>query len=476
MDITKKSIREHALSLKSKEYSSKELTKAYIESIRQKDERLGAFLYVDEEAALLMAEDADRRLSKGDSSPLCGIPMALKDNICTRSLPTTCASRMLEGYFPPYNATAWERLSLAGCVLLGKTNMDEFAMGSDTKNSAFKKTLNPLDEKRSPGGSSGGSAAAVCAGEAAFALGSDTGGSVRTPSAFCGLVGMKPTYGRVSRYGLIAFASSLDQIGPITKTVWDNGAVLSAISGADPHDLTCCENPFIPDFEGFSCKGLKVGICTRLFSERVNEATKCASLAAAELLRSLGAEIVYTDIPSAPYATHAYYIISSAESSSNLARYDGLRYGKRTEKEYSSIGELYSLSRGEGFGQEVKRRILLGTFALCEGSYDDYYKKACAVRSLLKEDFGRAFNDCHIIISPTAPDTAPILSNEESPVETYLRDELGVLANMAGLPALTLPFSRDEKGLPIGVQLMGRAFSENLLYGVASILEKCAHK
>ena len=472
MSITDKSLYEHIDALDGKEYSALELTEAYLSEIKKKNEEIGAFLYFDEELSLSLARAADKRLSEGAHSPLCGIPFAVKDNICTRGMPTTAASKILSGFIPPYDATVIELLKGDGAVILGKTNMDEFAMGSTTEGSAFRITRNPIDTSLTPGGSSGGSAAAVSAGMAPFALGSDTGGSVRQPAAFCGCVGLCPTYGAVSRFGLIAFASSLDRIGPITKTCRDNAIVFSSISKGDSFDATLKGSDFLKKSIKADIRGLKIGIAEELFSDSIDPEVKNAVLGAIEKLKSLGCTTVNVSLPSSKYAAPAYYIISSAEASSNLARYDGIRFGNKTKADCKAIEEMYKKTRSEGFGKEVKRRIMLGTFVLSEDSYESYYKNACNVRSALREDFRNAFLDCDIIVSPAAPRTAYPLGSESDSVSLYMEDCLSAPASLAGLPSLSVPCGRSKKGLPIGMQITGPAFSEDLLFSAGIAFEE----
>ncbi len=478
-ELITRSISEHAEALERKEYSSAELTAAYLARIHEKDEEIGAFLTVTEEEAKEAARLSDERRAQGESlGMLDGIPTAIKDNICTRGVRTTCASRMLAEYIPPYHATVMEKLNGAGAVLLGKLNMDEFAMGSTTENSAIKLTRNPRDLSRVPGGSSGGSAAAVAAKEAPYTLGSDTGGSIRQPASFCGVVGMKPTYGSVSRYGLIAFASSLDQIGPLTSTVRDNALILNAIAGHDRRDATSLSRT-CPDFSsdlGKGVRGLRIGIVKQFFGSGISDDVKTAVLAAAEVYRSLGAELVHISMPSVDYALAAYYVISSAEASSNLSRFDGVRYGYRAG-DFEDMDGLYCRSRSEGFGAEVKRRIMLGTFALSSGYYDAYYKKALKVRSLVMSDFAAAFENCDLILSPVSPTVAyKIGEKSEDPLQMYLGDAYSVPVNIAGLPALSLPCGTGEGGMPVGMQLIGKEFSEPLLYRVGDALETALRK
>lgn len=473
-ELTHRSVAEHAEALRKQEYSSVELTEAYLKAIREKDEKIGAFLTLTEGEALVAAKASDERRAAGTLlSPIDGIPGAIKDNICTKGVRTTCASRMLADYIPPYNATVMEKLNGAGLVMLGKLNMDEFAMGSSTENSAMQITHNPRDLSRVPGGSSGGSAAAVAAEETPYALGSDTGGSIRQPAAFCGVVGMKPTYGSVSRYGLVAFASSLDQIGPLTANVRDNAMILNAIAGYDRHDATSINRTYT-DFTaelGLGVKGMRIGLPEQFFGEGISPDVRSAVLAAAETYRSLGAEIVHVSMPSIDHALAAYYVISSAEASSNLARFDGVRYGFRAS-DYEDIDGLYLRSRTEGFGAEVKRRIMLGTFALSSGYYDAYYKKALQVRSLVMADFTAAFDKCNAILSPVAPTVAYRIGEKSgNPLEMYMGDAYSVPVNIAGLPAISLPCGVGADNMPVGMQLIGREFSEPLLYRIADAFE-----
>lgn len=459
------------------EISSRELTESYLAAAEAREGSVGAFITRCPERALKEADALDKARARGEElPPLAGIPMAVKDNICVQGLSTTCASKMLETFVPPYNATAYEKLQ--ACPLLGKTNMDEFAMGSTTENSAFHVTRNPRDLSCVPGGSSGGSAACVAAGEAPFALGSDTGGSIRQPAAFCGVVGMKPTYGSVSRYGLVAFASSLDQIGPMTRTVRDNALVMDALVGYDRRDSTSVKRGYTPMGRQLDegVKGLKIALPREFFGKGLSAEVKRQVLHAAKLLEKEGAILTEVSIPSLDYALPAYYVISSAEASSNLARFDGVRYGRRTA-EYADLEELYVKSRSEGFGAEVKRRILLGTYTLSAGYFDAYYKKALQVRTLVIRDMERVMQQCDVILGPVAPTTAYKLGEKTaSPLEMYLGDIYTVPVNIAGIPALSLPCGTDGRGLPVGVQLMGRTFSEPLLYRVGEALEKAAAK
>ncbi len=461
--------------LRQGEMSSVEITRAYLDRIGQTEKKVGAYITLTPEMALSQAEAADRARQSGETvHPLCGVPVAVKDNICVEGVKTTCASRMLEDFVPPYSATVWEKLSAAGCVLLGKTNLDEFAMGSTTENSAFHLTHNPRNLAHVPGGSSGGSAACVAAAETPFALGSDTGGSIRQPAAFCGVVGMKPTYGMVSRYGLVAFASSLDQIGPMTKTVRDNALALDLLAGYDRRDTTSVKRGYTPMGRdiGRGVKGLTIGLPRQMFAEGLSDGVRRAVTHAAKVLEGLGATVKEIDLPSLEYALPAYYVLSSAEASSNLARFDGVRYGHRAA-EYADLEELYVKSRSEGFGPEVKRRILLGTYTLSAGYFDAYYKKALQVRTLVIRDFDRAFEDFDALLGPVAPTTAYRIGEKSmSPMEMYLGDVHTVPVNIAGIPALSMPCGADENGLPVGLQLMGKTFSEPMLYRIGGALEE----
>ncbi|MGI6116099.1 Asp-tRNA(Asn)/Glu-tRNA(Gln) amidotransferase subunit GatA [Luoshenia tenuis] len=455
--------------------SAQEAAKAYLEQIEARETQIGAYIQVTREEALAQAAQVDARRAAGEQlHPLAGVPMALKDNLCTKGIKTTCGSKMLQNFRPPYTATAAQRLEQAGCVLLGKANMDEFAMGSSTENSYYQPTRNPVDPTRVPGGSSGGSAAAVGAREAAFALGSDTGGSIRQPAAFCGVVGMKPTYGAVSRYGLVAFASSLDQIGPLTRDVRDSALVLSAIAGHDPRDSTSLKRTY-GDFGaqlGEDVAGMRLGLPREFLEEGIDPQVKEAVLAAARRYEKLGARVEPVSLPTLKRALPAYYVISSAEASSNLARFDGVRYGYRA-KDYADMDELYERTRSEGFGPEVKRRIMLGTFALSAGYYEAFYNKALQVRTLVVREFEALFKDFDALLSPVAPTTAYRLGEKMAdPMEMYLGDIYTVPVNIAGLPALSLPCGRDQENLPIGMQLIGPPFSEQRLYQLGYAFEQ----
>ena len=439
--------------------SAVEICRTALAAIEARDPDLHAFTTIDREQALARAADIDAGHDRG---PLAGVPIGLKDNICTRGLPTTAASKVLADYTPPYDATVVERLLRAGAVIVGKTNCDEFAMGSSTENSALGPSRNPWDRERTPGGSSGGSAVAVAAGFVPAALGSDTGGSIRQPAAFCGLVGLKPTYGRVSRYGLIAFASSLDQIGPLTHTVLDAAICASVISGADPADATAAAEP-VPDYVAAltgDVKGLRIGVPARLLEEGVAPEVSSLFEAALDRLRDLGATIHSMDLPHAGAAIPVYYLVATAEASSNLARYDGVRYGHRTGRA-DSLRAMYNRSRDEGFGAEVKRRIMLGTYVLSAGYYDEYYRKAQQVRTLIRGDYDAAFAEVDVIAMPTTPTAAFRLGEKvDDPLQMYLADVFTVSANLSGLPALSVPCGFTGTNLPVGLQLTGRMFDE----------------
>jgi aspartyl-tRNA(Asn)/glutamyl-tRNA(Gln) amidotransferase subunit A len=455
---------ELASAIKEKKYSVPEVVQAYLASM--KENKYNAFLSLAEEKALARAEYVQKQLDNGESlSPLAGVPIAVKDNISTTGIATTCASRMLENYRPVYDATAVEKLEQAGMVIVGKSNMDEFAMGGSSETGFFGAVRNPWDETRVAGGSSGGSAAAVAGKEAPIALGSDTGGSIRQPCGFCGVTGIKPTYGAVSRYGLIAYASSLDQIGPIGRNVEDCAALLAIISGPDERDSTCViKSPF-----SFGCEGFvgRIGIPRNYFASGIDDEVKKAVLAAAEDFARAGATVEEFEMPLMDYLIPAYYIIACAEASSNLSRYDGMKYGYRSESA-QTLAETYRLSRNEGFGLEVKRRIMLGSFVLSSGYYDAYYKKALQARALIKDAYNRLFERYDIIISPVAPTTAyRIGENVGDPMKMYMGDIYTVSINLAGLPAISLPCGFDQQGLPIGMQLIGDSFSEETLVAAA---------
>ena len=467
-------IRDMRKALDSKEISAKELAQTYFERIKKYDDKVKSFITVTEEKALEQAEKAQDVIDKGEAKALTGIPVAVKDNICTEGVKTTCASKMLENFVPPYNATVMEKLDAENIVMLGKTSMDEFAMGGSTQTSAFAKTKNPYDLDRVPGGSSGGSAAAVAAREAIVTLGSDTGGSIRQPASYCGVVGLKPTYGSVSRYGLVAFASSLDQIGPLGKCVKDVAMVQSAIVGHDKYDATSSYREY-PDFAAdlkADVKGLRIGIPKEYFGEGIDPFVKQSVMNAVKELEKQGATVKEISLPSTDYALSSYYIISSAEASSNLARFDGVRYGFRAE-EYDGLVDMYERTRSEGFGDEVKRRIMLGTFVLSSGFYDAYYKKAKLVQKRIMQEFASQFADVDVIATPTVPSTAfKIGENTDDPLKMYANDVCTVTVNIAGLPAISIPCAYDDKGLPVGMQLIGGKFTEQRLLNTAYAYEQ----
>ena len=454
--------------LRKKEISSVELTQAFFKRIEEVDSRVGAYLHLTQDLALEQAREADAKIKAGENLPLLGLPLAIKDLICVRGEKTTCASRILENFVSPYDATVARKLKEAGAVFLGKVNMDEFAMGSSNENSAFHLARNPWDLARVAGGSSGGSAAAVAAQECLAALGSDTGGSIRQPAAFCGITGLKPTYGRVSRFGLVAFASSLDQIGPMTKTVEDAACLMNVISGHDPFDSTSADVA-VPDFlAGLDrdLKGLRVGIPREYFAEGLDPEVEQSVRAAIAQLESMGMQTVDVSLPHTEHAVAAYYILACAEASTNLSRYDGVRYGFRSEKS-DSLHSMYTNTREEGFGEEVKRRILLGTFVLSSGYYDAYYLKGQKVRTLIRQDFDRAFEQCDLIAGPVSPVPAfKIGEKMDDPLQMYLSDIYTISANLAGLPGLSIPCGHNAGNLPIGLQLLGKAFDEATLLAV----------
>ena len=456
--------------LQKKEVSSLDLVEESYKRINEVDGSVKAFLTLDEENARTKAKEHD---AKGPATILSGMPIGIKDNIVTKGLKTTCASKILGNFDPIYNATVMDKLEQAGTITIGKLNMDEFAMGSSNENSHYQVTRNPWDLERVPGGSSGGSAAAVAAGEVLFTLGSDTGGSIRQPAAYCGVVGMKPTYGRVSRFGLVAFASSLDQIGPITRNVEDNAHLLGAICGLDPMDSTSA-NVGVPDFaKGLTgeMKGMRIGVPKEYLGEGVGEAARNSVKSALGVLEKQGAVIEEVSLPHSKYALAAYYLLSSSEASANLARFDGVRYGYRAESAEDLI-DLYKKTRAEGFGDEVKRRIMLGTFALSSGYYDAYYKKAQKVRTLIKKDFEDVFEKYDLIVGPTAPTPAfKIGEKVDDPLTMYANDILTIPVNLAGVPALSLPCGF-ENGLPLGLQIIGRHFDEASIYKAAYAFEQ----
>jgi aspartyl-tRNA(Asn)/glutamyl-tRNA(Gln) amidotransferase subunit A len=455
--------------------SAVDVTLAFLDQIETHDGKIGAFLHVDREGALQQAALVDEKRRTGQPlGKLAGLPVAIKDVVCTRGLPTTCGSRILQRFLPPYDAEVIRRFRDAGAVILGKTNMDEFAMGSSTENSAFKITRNPWDTSRTPGGSSGGSAAAVAAGMAPLAVGSDTGGSIRQPAAFCGIVGMKPTYGRVSRYGLVAFASSLDQLGPLASDVAGAAALLEVMAGHDARDSTSVDRP-VPQYRRMleqPLSGLRIGLASEHFAAGLDPEVASAVHAAADVYRSLGARVVDVTLPHSKYGVAAYYLIAPSEAASNLARYDGVHYGHRAEK-FDGLIDMYATSRGEGFGPEVKRRIMLGNYALSAGYYDAYYLKALKVRRLIRNDFDRAFETCDILLSPVAPTPAfKVGELVDDPLAMYLSDIYTLSANLAGLPGISLPGGISSGGLPIGIQLLGPPFAEETLLRAARMFER----
>ena len=464
----------HAL-LKQKEISAQELTRAVLDRIDAVDDKVGAYITVARETAMDQAELADQVISQGNILPLTGIPLALKDLMCTQDLRTTCGSKILENFVPPYDATVVKKLKKEGAVIVGKVNMDEFAMGSSTENSGLQPTYNPWDLTRIPGGSSGGSAAAIAADMCIGALGSDTGGSIRQPASHCGVVGMKPTYGRVSRFGLVAFASSLDQIGPLTKDVTDCAVLMNVICGYDSRDSTSVPLD-VPDYTSFlegGLKGMTVGI-PREYStaQGLHPDVSKAVQRAVKTIEDLGAVCVEVSLPHTEYAVAAYYVIAPCEASSNLARYDGVKYGFRAEDQHNLI-EMYQSTRSKGFGPEVQRRIILGTYSLSAGYYDAYYGKASQVRTLIIEDFKKAFETCNVILSPVAPTPAfKIGENVDDPLTMYLSDIFTLSANLAGIPGMSVPCGFSSEGLPIGLQIMGNHFDEGMLLKTAYNFEQ----
>ncbi|WP_413163554.1 Asp-tRNA(Asn)/Glu-tRNA(Gln) amidotransferase subunit GatA [Capilliphycus salinus ALCB114379] len=464
--------------LVNKERSAVEIVQEALDRIEQLDSKLNSFLCVTADRALQQAQQVDAKIAAGEEiGLLAGIPIGIKDNLCTQGIRTTCASKILENFVPPYESTVTQKLAEAGAIMVGKTNLDEFAMGSSTENSAYQVTANPWDVQRVPGGSSGGSAAAVAADECVVALGSDTGGSIRQPASFCGIVGLKPTYGLVSRYGLVAYASSLDQIGPLARTVEDAAVLLQAIAGYDPKDATSL-NVQIPDYLSALKPTLKprsrvkIGVIKETFGEGLDPVVEKAVTKAVETLQELGAEIQVISCPRFRYGLPTYYIIAPSEASANLARYDGVKYGFRSPDAENLI-DMYCKTRAEGFGAEVKRRIMVGTYALSAGYYDAYYLKAQKVRTLIKQDFERAFSQVEVLVCPTAPTTAFKAGEKTSdPLSMYLSDLMTIPVNLAGLPGLSLPCGFDEQGLPIGMQLIGKVLGEAKLFEVAYAYEQ----
>ena len=475
MTITETNASQLVAAIAAGELTAVAVTEAFLDQIAAHDGSIAAFLHVDREAALAQADAIDRkRQAGGPLGPLAGLPIAIKDNLCTKGAPTTCASRMLETFVSPYDATVIERLRAADAVLIGRTNLDEFAMGSSTENSGFKTTRNPWNRDHVPGGSSGGSAAAVAAGMAPVALGSDTGGSIRQPAGFCGIVGLKPTYGRVSRYGLVAFASSLDQIGPMASDVAGAALLLEAIAGGDPLDSTCLPEP-VPAYSSTleePINGLRIGIDRAHFADGIDPEVNSALQAAIDQYRSLGAEIVDVSLPHQEYSVATYYVIAPCEASSNLARYDGIHYGHRAAS-FENMIDLYASSRGEAFGAEVKRRIMLGTFALSAGYADQFYNKALKVRRLIRNDFDAAFGKCDLILTPIAPTPAyKIGEMADDPLAMYLSDIYTISANLAGLPGISIPAGFSTAGLPIGMQLLAPPLEEERLLRAARMYER----
>ncbi len=470
------SISELREKLRKKDISSVEATESVLGRISEVEPRVDAYLEVTAEAALDMARRADLAIGRGEDGLLLGVPIGVKDIINTEGIPTTAGSRILEGFRPTYDASVTAKLKEAGAVITGKLNLDEFAMGSTTEGSGYKPTKNPWDLERVPGGSSGGSAAAVAAGECLGALGTDTGGSIRQPAAWCGLVGIKPTYGRVSRYGVIAFASSLDQVGPIARTTRDAAIMLRAIAGFDPLDSTSVNKP-APDYEavlGAEVKGMKVGVPCQYFAAGLDPEVEARVRDAISRLEELGVETIPIDLPHAEYGVACYYIIAPCEASSNLARYDGVRYGPRVDEGGGLIG-MYRATRDKGFGPEVKRRVLIGTYALSAGYYDAYYLKACRVRTLIKNDFDRAFQKVDAVVCPTTPTPAFKLGEKSSdPLSLYMSDVLTLSCNLAGLPGMSVPCGFTGGGLPVGMQIMARHFQEEVIFKLAHAYESAS--
>ena len=472
-ELYKLSISEAGELLRQRKISALELTQVHLDRIRDVEPEVKAFTLVTDELALQQAKDADRRFASGENlSPLTGIPIAIKDVICTKGITTTCGSRMLEHFKPPFDATVMERLNAAGIVMVGKTNMDEFAMGSSTEHSAFFPTRNPWDLERAPGGSSGGSAAAVAAGMAMGALGSDTGGSIRQPGSLCNVVGLKPTYGRVSRFGLVAFSSSLDQIGPFARSARDAALLLQAIAGPDPCDSTCSPRP-VPDYTADltgSIKGMRIGVPEEYWVEGAQAGVVKAVREDIERLRDMGAEVSSVSLPHTKYGVAAYYIIAPGEASANLARYDGVKYGY-SYQDTDDMWEAMEKTRQYGFGQEVKRRIMLGTYALSAGYYDAYYKRAEKVRSLITQDFEKAFERFDVLVSPTSPTVAFKIGEISDPYQMYLNDVFTIPANLAGNCGVSIP-GGFSNGLPVGLQLLGNFFAEDHILRVADAFER----
>ena len=477
MNFHLKSFKELRYLLDNHDITARELTEHFLARAKKMDGELNSYITLCEAEALEQADAAQKRIDAGDIAPMTDIPVAIKDNICTKGVRTSCASRMLDNFLPPYDATVVAALKAQGAVILGKTNMDEFAMGASTTTSYYGATHNPYDTQRVPGGSSGGSAACVSAGLAPASLGSDTGGSIRQPAAFCGVTGLKPTYGRVSRYGLVAFASSLDQIGPIAKSARDCAYLLDAITYDDGHDMTLAKDIApLGDVFDKDVKGMKIGLPKEFFGEGIEPEVKEAVMQAVLKYKEMGCEIVDVSLPSLPYAIAAYYLIASAEASSNLARYDGVKYGHRS-KEGDTFDQVLIHTRNEVFGDEVKRRILLGTYALSSGYFDAYYKKATLLREKIRKEYEEIFRQCDVILTPTAPDTAfKIGEKSEDPTQMYLADICTVTVNIAGLPAISVPCGADSKGMPIGFSLVGQAFDEATLLNMADKYERVSER
>ena len=474
MSLIEKTVCELIALQTSGQASALEIANAFLASIAEREPKVQAFMYVDEASVREQASTIDAKRSSGAKlGVLAGVPIAIKDVLCTKGVPTTCSSKILENFVPPYDATAVARVKAADAILLGKTNMDEFAMGSSTENSAYKTTRNPWDLSRIPGGSSGGSAAAVAACQAPVSLGTDTGGSIRQPASLCGIVGIKPTYGRISRYGLIAFASSLDQVGPFTHDVMDNALLMEVLSGHDPKDSTSVDVP-VPAYTktlNDPVKGLRIGVPKEFFGEGLDTEVEASIKAALKEYEKLGAKLVDVSLPHSRYAVAVYYIVATAEASSNLARFDGMHYGHRTKVKTDLIN-TYAKSRGEGFGKEVQRRIMLGTYALSSGYKDDYYLKALKVRRLIKNDFDDAFKSCDVVMGPTAPSAAFKMGEKsDNPLAMYLSDIYTISCNLAGIAGLSIPCGFTKGGLPIGLQLLSPPFDEEKMLRIARMYE-----
>lgn len=476
MELTSLTATELGKKIKQREISVKEAVAAQFEVIKKREERYHCYVTLMEEKAVKQAEEIQKGIDSGEykDSPLAGVPIAVKDNICTMGIKTTCSSKILSNFVPPYHAEVVEKLQKGGAIILGKTNMDEFAMGSTTETSYFGVTSNPWKDTHVPGGSSGGTAAAVAAEEAFYGLGSDTGGSIRQPSSYCGVVGMKPTYGTVSRYGLIAYASSLDQIGPIARSVLDCAASLDMIAGKDSKDSTSVASPQKGYYHSLSedIKGLRIGLPAGYFGAGLDPEVKMAVMQAAKDLEARGAIIEEFDLNAVDYAIPAYYVIASAEASSNLSRYDGVKYGFRAEQ-FDGLSDLYQQTRSEGFGDEVQRRMMIGAFVLSSGYYEAYYNKALKVKTVIKQEFDKAFGQYDVLLGPTAPTTAPEIGKSLlDPLKMYLGDIYTVAVNLAGLPAISVPCGVDSKGLPIGLQLIGKPFGESEILRAAYSYEQ----